>query len=56
MRGAARAARFCSCLLACNGEGGRISQKIWDFGRRSLDERWQAGYAAGADTVAGSSS
>ncbi len=38
-------------LLACNGEGERISQKIWDFGRRSLDERWQAGYAAGVDTV-----
>jgi NTE family protein len=38
-------------LLACNGEGERISQKIWDFGRRSLEERWQAGYAAGADAV-----
>jgi NTE family protein len=38
-------------LLACNGEGERISQKIWDYGRRSLDERWQAGHAAGADAV-----
>jgi NTE family protein len=36
-------------LLACNGEGERISQKIWDFGRRSLAERWAAGYAAGVD-------
>jgi NTE family protein len=34
-------------LLACNGEGERISQKIWDYSRRSLDERWQAGYVAG---------
>jgi NTE family protein len=34
-------------LLACNGEGERISQKIWDYGRRSLAERWAAGYAAG---------
>ena len=41
-------------LLACNGEGERISQKIWDYGRRSLDERWQAGHAAGADRCAGS--
>jgi NTE family protein len=36
-------------LLACNGEGERISQKIWDYGRRSLAERWAAGYAAGVD-------
>jgi NTE family protein len=39
-------------LLACNGEGERISQKIWDYGRRSLGERWRAGYAAGTDLVA----
>jgi NTE family protein len=33
-------------LLACNGEGERVSQKIWDYGRRSLAERWRAGYEA----------
>jgi NTE family protein len=33
-------------LLACNGEGERVSQKIWDYGRRSLGERWRAGYEA----------
>jgi NTE family protein len=33
-------------LLACNGEGERVSQKIWDYGRRSLEERWRAGYEA----------
>ena len=38
-------------LLACNGQGERISQKIWDYGRRSLAERWQAGLAAGTDLV-----
>jgi NTE family protein len=38
-------------LLACNGEGERISQKIWDYGRRSLAERWRAGFAAGTDLV-----
>lgn len=31
-------------LLACNGEGERVSQKIWDYGRSSLEERWRAGY------------
>jgi NTE family protein len=34
-------------LLACDGRGERVSQKIWDFGRRSLAERWRAGHAAG---------
>jgi NTE family protein len=34
-------------LLACNGEGERISQKIWDYGRRC----WRAGYEAGTDLV-----
>jgi NTE family protein len=34
-------------LLACDGRGERISQKVWDFGRRSLEERWRAGEAAG---------
>ena len=38
-------------LLACNGEGERISQKTWDYGRRSLDQRWRAGYVAGAGLV-----
>jgi NTE family protein len=38
-------------LLACNGEGERISQKIWDYGRQSLDERWRAGYEAGTDLI-----
>jgi NTE family protein len=38
-------------LLACNGEGERISQKIWDYSRRSIAERWQAGYAAATDLV-----
>jgi hypothetical protein len=31
-------------LLACNGEGERVSQKIWDYGRRSLEERWRANF------------
>ena len=31
-------------LLACNGEGERVSQKIWDYGRRSLEGRWRASY------------
>jgi NTE family protein len=34
-------------LLACDGQGERISQKVWNFGRRSLEERWRAGEAAG---------
>lgn len=34
-------------LLACNGEGERIAQKTWDYGRSSIDERWRAGYEAG---------
>ena len=38
-------------LLACNGQGERISQKSWDYGRRSLDERWRAGYEAGTGLV-----
>lgn len=33
-------------LLACDGRGERFSQKIWDFGRASLAERWHAGKAA----------
>ena len=37
-------------LLACNGEGERLSQ-IWDYSRRSLHERWRAGYDAGIDLV-----
>jgi len=39
-------------LLACNGEGERVSQKIWDYGRRSLEERWRAGYEACAAALA----
>jgi NTE family protein len=38
-------------LLACNGEGERLSQKIWDYGRRSLEERWRAGYEACAEVL-----
>jgi NTE family protein len=38
-------------LLACNGEGERFSQKIWDYSRRSLDERWRAGYEACATAL-----
>ena len=38
-------------LLACNGQGERIAQKSWDYGRRSLDERWRAGYEAATDLV-----
>jgi NTE family protein len=38
-------------LLACNGEGERLSQKIWDYSRRSLDERWRAGCEAGIDLI-----
>ena len=33
-------------LIACNGEGERLAQKTWDYGRGSLDERWLAGYEA----------
>jgi NTE family protein len=33
-------------LIACNGEGERLSQKTWDYGRGSIDERWRAGYEA----------
>ena len=33
-------------LLACNGEGERIAQKTWDYGRNSIHERWRAGYEA----------
>jgi hypothetical protein len=39
-------------LLACNGEGERVSQKIWDYGHRSLEERWRAGYEACATALA----
>jgi NTE family protein len=39
-------------LLACNGEGERVSQKIWDYGRSSLEERWRAGYEACAAVLA----
>ena len=39
-------------LLASNGEGERVSQKIWDYGRRSLEERWRAGYEACAAALA----
>jgi NTE family protein len=38
-------------LLACNGDGERLSQKIWDYSRRSLEERWRAGYEAGVDLI-----
>lgn len=38
-------------LLACNGSGERLSQKIWDYSRRSIEERWQAGYQAGGDLL-----
>ena len=34
-------------LLACDGRRERISQKVWDFGQRSIAERWRAGYEAG---------
>jgi NTE family protein len=33
-------------LIACNGEGERLSQKTWDYGRGSIEERWRAGYEA----------
>jgi NTE family protein len=33
-------------LIACNGEGERLAQKTWDYGRGSIDERWRAGYEA----------
>lgn len=39
-------------LLASNGEGERVSQKIWDYGARSLEERWRAGYEACAAALA----
>jgi NTE family protein len=39
-------------LLACDGRGERISQKTWDFGRRSLAERWRAGHRATLDAIA----
>lgn len=39
-------------LLACDGRGERFSQKIWDFGRGSLAERWRAGKAAGETVLA----
>jgi NTE family protein len=39
-------------LLTCNGEGERVSQKIWDYGRRSIEERWRAGYEACAAALA----
>jgi hypothetical protein len=38
-------------LRACNGPGERISQKIWDYSRRLIAERWQAAYAAATDLV-----
>jgi NTE family protein len=38
-------------LLACDGRGERVSQKIWDYGKRSLAERWRAGYQAGIDLL-----
>lgn len=39
-------------LLACDGRGERISQKTWDFGRRSLAERWRAGHQATLNAIA----
>jgi NTE family protein len=33
-------------LIACSGEGERVAQKTWDYGRGSIDERWRAGYEA----------
>ena len=33
-------------LIACNGEGERVGQKSWDYGRGSIHERWRAGYEA----------
>jgi len=39
-------------LLACNGEGERVSQKTWDYGQSSLEERWRAGYERCAAVLA----
>ena len=40
-------------LVAYDGRGERIAQKAWDFGRRSIDDRWRAGSAAATPPPAG---
>jgi NTE family protein len=38
-------------LLPYSGEGERIGQKIWDYGSRSIAERWRSGHDAGLELV-----
>ena len=38
-------------LLALDGSSERIAQKIWDYGKPSITERWRAGRQAGATVV-----
>jgi NTE family protein len=38
-------------LVALDGRSERIAQKIWDYGRPSITERWRAGRQAGATVV-----
>jgi NTE family protein len=38
-------------LVALDGRSERIAQKIWDYGKPSITERWRAGRQAGATVV-----
>ena len=38
-------------LLALDGRSERIAQKIWDYGKPSITERWRAGRQAGATVI-----
>ena len=38
-------------LVALDGRSERIGQKIWDYGKASITERWRAGRQAGATVV-----
>ena len=38
-------------LVAVDGSSERIAQKVWDYGKPSIAERWRAGRQAGATVV-----